>query len=165
MKPAGRRTGPGLCRCIPVHWLPIGAERASPADRFIPWCGGERYMQAKPIGRCQAEALEQLATSVLERADPGWTDKAHPLMPVILHQTVRSLADAACAASSGIPPGKRRALLRVAARHGVKLKSLAPAFDQRRSTACSSWGPMPPWNLQTRSRFRAYGRVAGVTRN
>ena len=52
------------------------------------------YMQAKPIGRCQAEALEAASNSgSLERADPGWTAKAHPLMPVILHQTVRSLAD------------------------------------------------------------------------
>ena len=50
-------------------------------------------MQAKSLGRCQADALEQLAKSKLERADPGWTVAARPLMPLILHQTVRSLAD------------------------------------------------------------------------
>jgi hypothetical protein len=50
-------------------------------------------MQAKPLGRCQADALEQLVKSELEHADPGWTVAAHPLTPLILHQTVRSLAD------------------------------------------------------------------------
>ncbi len=50
-------------------------------------------MPAKPIGTCQADALEQLAKSNLERVSSGWIVLAHPLMPVIPHPTVRSLAD------------------------------------------------------------------------
>jgi hypothetical protein len=50
-------------------------------------------MQAKHLGTCQADAIEQLAKSEIERVSAGWTVIAHPSMPVIPHQTVRSLAD------------------------------------------------------------------------
>jgi hypothetical protein len=50
-------------------------------------------MHAKPLGTWQADALEQLASSEIERASAGWVVSAHPSMPVIPHQTVRSLAD------------------------------------------------------------------------
>ncbi len=50
-------------------------------------------MAAKPLGPCQADALEQLSKSDLERVPAGWLVLAHPLMPVIPHLTVRSLAE------------------------------------------------------------------------
>jgi hypothetical protein len=50
-------------------------------------------MPAKPLGTWQADALEQLAKSNLERVSPGWLVVASPLMPVIPHLTVKSLAD------------------------------------------------------------------------
>jgi len=37
--------------------------------------------------------IEQLAKSEIERASAGWVVIAHPSLPVISHQTVRSLAD------------------------------------------------------------------------
>ena len=69
----------GICRN--AKWLTSGS-MSTRSDRRIAL-----------LVNSVTEALEQLATSELERADPGWTLKAHPLMPVILHQTVRSLAD------------------------------------------------------------------------
>jgi hypothetical protein len=50
-------------------------------------------MQTKFLGTWQADALEQLAKSEIERASAGWVVLAHPSSPVIPHQTVRSLAD------------------------------------------------------------------------
>src|SRR5262245_17980755 len=50
-------------------------------------------MKAKHLGRCQADALEQLAKRDLKRMSPGWTVLGQPLMPVIPHPTVRSLAN------------------------------------------------------------------------
>jgi hypothetical protein len=50
-------------------------------------------MRARSLGTWQADALEQLAESEIERVSAGWVVVAHPSLPVIPHQTVRSLAD------------------------------------------------------------------------
>ena len=50
-------------------------------------------MQTKSLGTCQADAIEQLVRSEIERVSAGWIVIAHPLTPIIPHQTVRSLAE------------------------------------------------------------------------
>lgn len=50
-------------------------------------------MLARPLGTCQADGLEQLAKSDLERVPAGWIVVTHPVMPIITNQTVRSLGD------------------------------------------------------------------------
>jgi hypothetical protein len=59
----------------------------------LAWWGEEARMQARSLGTWQADALEQLGNSEIERAPAGWVVSAHPSLPVIPHQTVRSLAD------------------------------------------------------------------------
>ena len=52
-------------------------------------------MRAKPspLYNAQVDALEQMAKSDIEHGGPGWVVLAHPLMPVIRPQTIRSLAE------------------------------------------------------------------------
>jgi hypothetical protein len=61
----------------------------------------------------QVDALEQLGKSDFERGGPGWIVVAHPSMPVVRPQTVRSLAD--------------RGLCRISWPHGVETARITQA--------------------------------------
>ncbi len=50
-------------------------------------------MQATSLGRCQADALEHLAKSEIERVAAGWIVIAQPSKPIIPHMTMRSLVN------------------------------------------------------------------------
>jgi hypothetical protein len=97
---------------------------------------GERHMQAKHLGTCQADAIEQLAKSEIERVSAGWIVIAPPPRCRLFRiRQCNRWSIEACAAYSSIPAEKRRALLRVAVTHGAKSKPRAPAFSQRRSSS------------------------------